>query len=112
MNAVLTSHNPALLYKAEKSIVLINKPCYFLAWFYNLQHCSFSSSLIAVCIVAAKNPYAAEITFKKLFLLYWDLCVDKAPSGTTIVFQNSFDLCFTHPSKRSGIDFRSSCNIM
>lgn len=82
MNAVLTSHNPALLYKAEKSIILINKPCYCLAWFYNLQHCSFSSSLI----VAAKNAYAAEITFKKLFLLYWDLCVDKASSGTTIFF--------------------------
>ena len=68
MSAVFTNHNPALLYKPVKSIVLINKPYYCLAWFYNLQHCSFSSSLIAVCIVGAKNPSAAEITsFVKVF---------------------------------------------
>lgn len=38
------------------SIVLINKPSYYCcAWIYNLQHCSFPSFFIAVCIVGAKK---------------------------------------------------------
>lgn len=59
MYTVFMSHNPVLLYKAVNSIVLINKPCYCLAWIYNPQHCSFSNSFIAVCVVGAKNPYTA-----------------------------------------------------
>lgn len=65
--------NPALLYEAVESVIMISKPCYCLVCFYNLQHCSSSSSLIAVCFVGAKNPYAAKISsfvkdLRKLFL--------------------------------------------
>lgn len=59
MYAVFTSRNPASLHEPVKSVVLINKPCYCLARIHNLQHCSFSNSFSAVCIVGAKNPYAA-----------------------------------------------------
>lgn len=62
VHAVFMSHNPALLYKALNPIVLINKPCYCLAWIYNPRHCSFPNSFIAVCIVGARNPYAAVLS--------------------------------------------------
>lgn len=63
MYAVFMSDNPASLYKAVNSIVLINKPCYCLTWIYNPPHCSFSNSFIAVCVVGAeKSPYAAILS--------------------------------------------------
>lgn len=89
MYTVFTSRNPASLYKAVKSVVLINKPCYCLARIHNLQHCSLSNSFSAVCIVGAKNPYAAIFgessvlnagiffpfvkVYKQLFLLRLDI---------------------------------------
>lgn len=55
MYTVFMCDNPAQLYEAVNSIVLINKPCYCLVWIYNPQHCSFSNSFPAVCIVGAKK---------------------------------------------------------
>ena len=130
VHAVFMSHNPALLYKALNLIVLINKPCYCLAWIYNPRHCSFPNSFIAVCIVGAGNPYAAVLSelsgecrnlffvkvYKQLFCLVWRVklrfvcavMLSMSPSCTRTL---AVPLIVTYPWKCSGVYVRSSWRL-